>query len=140
MLTRRDTMLLAGAAGAAALVPLGAAAQTRTWQTILDEFAAGDTPVDGGVTITAPEIAENGQAVPVSVEAPGASEIVMVNTLNPTPGLLHARFMEASGAALVATRIRLGETQDIIAYARFPDGSLRKTQVEVKVTIGGCGG
>ncbi len=54
--------------------------------------------------------------------------------------MARVRFLEAAGLAMVATRVRLGETQDIIAVAKFPDGRLTKTQVEVKVTIGGCGG
>jgi sulfur-oxidizing protein SoxY len=139
MLTRRHTLALGAATGAAALLP-AAVASARTWQDIITEFTGGAEPEEGGVIITAPEIAENGNAVPVTVEAPGATEIVLVATDNPTPGIGKFRFMEASGAALVATRIRLGGTQDILAVARFPDGRLAKAQVEVKVTIGGCGG
>ena len=139
MLTRRHTLVAGLATGAAAAL-LPAVAGARTYRDILDEFTAGVEPAEGGVFITAPEIAENGNAVPVTVEAPGATEIVLVATNNPTPGIGHFRFMEAAGAALVATRIRLGGTQDIIAVARFPDGRLAKAQVEVKVTIGGCGG
>ena len=139
MLTRRETMILAGATGAAVALP-ALPALAITHAEILADFAGGVEPQDGGVTITAPEIAENGQAVPVTVAAPGATELILVNTLNPTPAIFRARFHEAAGSAMLATRIRLGETQDIIAYARFPDGRLGKAQVEVKVTIGGCGG
>jgi sulfur-oxidizing protein SoxY len=139
MPTRRQTLVLGLAAAAAAGLPAGPLA-ARTFQDILDEFAAGATPQGGGITIDAPEIAENGQAVPVTVSAPGATEIVFVNTKNPTPGLARVRFMEAAGTAMVATRIRLGETQDVIAMARFPDGRIAMTRTEVKVTIGGCGG
>lgn len=139
MPTRRETLALGAAAGAAALLPALPAA-ARAWQELVTEFSGGVEPVEGGVILTAPEIAENGQAVPVQVEAPGASEIILINTRNPEPGVARARFFEAAGAALVATRIRLGETQDIIALARFPDGRIGKAQVEVKVTIGGCGG
>lgn len=139
MPTRRDTLILGTAAGAVALLP-AAPASARTWEDILTEFTDGAEATSGGVTITAPEIAENGQAVPVMIEAPCATEIILVNTLNPEPGVVRARFMEAAGASLLATRIRLGETQDIIALARFPDGRLGKARVEVKVTIGGCGG
>jgi len=139
MLTRRETLILAGAAGAAVAMP-ALPALAATHADLLSAFAGGVEPQDGGVTITAPEIAENGLAVPVSVSAPGATEMILVSTRNPTPAIFRARFHEASGGAMVATRIRLGETQDIIAYARFPDGRLGKAQVEVKVTIGGCGG
>jgi len=139
MLTRRKTLILGAAGCAAALLPATMAA-ARTWQDIIADFTAGTEPEEGGITITAPEIAENGNAVPVTVEAPGATEIVMVATDNPTPGIGTFRFREGAGAAMVATRIRLGGTQDILAVARFPDGRLGKARVEVKVTIGGCGG
>lgn len=139
MLTRRATLLMAGAAGVLAMFPALPAA-ARTHADILAEFAGTAAIEDGGVTITAPEIAENGMAVPVAVAAPGATEIILVNTRNPSPAVFRARFHEAAGSAMLATRIRLGETQDIIAYARFPDGRVGKAQVEVKVTIGGCGG
>jgi len=139
MLTRRKTLILGAATGAAALLPATTVAAS-TWQDIIADFTGGAEPGEGGITITAPEIAENGNAVPVTVEAPGATEIVMVATDNPTPGIGRFRFMEGAGAAMFATRIRLGGTQDILAVARFPDGRLAKAQVEVKVTIGGCGG
>jgi sulfur-oxidizing protein SoxY len=139
MLTRRHT-LKAGLATGAAVALLPAAARARSWSDILDEFTGGVEPGEGGIFITAPEIAENGNAVPVTVDAPGATEIVLVATDNPTPGIGRFRFMEAAGSSMVATRIRLGGTQDIVAVARFPDGRLTKAQVEVKVTIGGCGG
>ena len=138
-LTRRHVVAIGAAAGLAAYLP-ASQASARTWEDILNEFTGGATPEEGGVTITAPEIAENGNAVPVTIDAPGASEIVLVATNNPTPGIAKFRFMEASGASMVATRIRLGSTQDIIAVAKFPDGRLAQAKTEVKVTIGGCGG
>jgi len=139
MPTRRRVLILGAAACAAGTLPAAQAA-ALTWQEALDAFTGGAEPEAGGVTITAPEIAENGQAVPIAVEAPGASEILVLNTRNPEPGVARVRFLEGAGAAMIATRVRLGETQDIIAVARFPDGRLAKAQVEVKVTIGGCGG
>lgn len=139
MPTRRRVLILGAAACAAGTIP-AAQATALTWQEALADFTGGAEPGAGGVTITAPEIAENGQAVPIAVEAPGASEILVLNTRNPEPGVARVRFLEAAGAAMIATRVRLGETQDIIAVARFPDGRLAKAQVEVKVTIGGCGG
>jgi sulfur-oxidizing protein SoxY len=139
MPTRRRLMITAAAATAALTLPAGRAA-ARTWDEAMAAWTDGAAVTDGGVTITAPEIAENGQAVPIMVEAPGATEILILNTRNPEPGVARVRFLEAAGAAMIATRIRLGETQDIIALARFPDGRIGKAQVEVKVTIGGCGG
>lgn len=139
MQTRRQILIMGTATCAALSLPIKSAA-ALTWQDAMAAFADGAAVGEGGVMIDAPEIAENGQAVPITVSAPGASEILVLNTGNPEPGVARVRFLEAAGAALVATRVRLGETQDIVALARFPDGRLAKAQVEVKVTIGGCGG
>ncbi len=49
-------------------------------------------------------------------------------------------FGPAAGSQSVATRIRLAKTQNVIAYAKMADGSIKKAQSTVKVTIGGCGG
>ena len=46
----------------------------------------------------------------------------------------------AMGRASADTRIRLGQTQDVVAIAEMSDGTLFMTRAEVKVTIGGCGG
>ncbi len=137
--TRRQTLAMGAAASLALGLPAFPAA-SRTWEEALSEFTGGQTPQLGGVTITAPEIAENGQAVPITVEAPGAEEILILNTRNPEPGVARVRFLEAAGSALIATRVRLSETQDVIAVARYPDGRLAMATAEVKVTIGGCGG
>ena len=138
MLTRRDTLAIGAGAAAASLLPLTASATT------LDEaiaaFTGGATVAEGGVTITAPEIAENGNTVPVAIDAAGAAEIALFAAGNPTPGVARFVFGPGSGAKMVATRIRLGRTQDVIAIAKMADGSYASTRVEVKVTIGGCGG
>ena len=138
MLTRRDTLALGAGVTAFAMAPLASFAET------IDEaiaaYTGGATPAEGGITITAPEIAENGNTVPVTIDAPGASEITLFAAGNPTPHVATAMFGAAAGARMLATRIRLGRTQDIIAIAKMPDGSMVTTKVEVKVTIGGCGG
>jgi sulfur-oxidizing protein SoxY len=103
-------------------------------------FTGGAAVADGGVTITAPEIAENGNTVPIVVEAAGATAIMVLASKNPTPGVATFKFGEGAGSSRASTRIRLGGTQDVIAVAQLADGSFTKSQVEVKVTIGGCGG
>ena len=103
-------------------------------------FAEGATPTDGGITLTAPEIAENGNTVPVEVDAPGAVAVMLLASGNPTPAVATFNFGPAAAHQRAATRIRLAQTQDVIALARMADGSVVKTQVNVKVTIGGCGG
>ncbi len=136
--TRRDALIVGAGAAAAAMLPLRAFA-TPTDDAIA-EFTGGADMADTGVTLTAPEIAENGNTVPISVSAPGAESIAVYATANPNPGVVTFNFGPLSGSQEVATRIRLAGTQDIIAVAKMKDGSFAMTKAAVKVTIGGCGG
>ncbi|GAB4260563.1 MAG: thiosulfate oxidation carrier protein SoxY [Pararhodobacter sp.] len=138
MLTRRDTLALGIGATAVSLLPVTAMAEAV--DDAIAAYTGGAAVAEGGVTITAPEIAENGNTVPVAVEAAGATEIALFAAGNPTPGLGRFTFGPGSGNSMIATRIRLGRTQDVIAIAKMADGSFTSSRVEVKVTIGGCGG
>ncbi len=137
-LTRRHTMLMALGATAAALLPLRAGAATV--DEALAAYTGGAAVGEGGITLTAPEIAENGNTVPVSVSAPGAVSIMLLAAGNPNPAVGTFRFGPLAGSQSASTRIRLAGTQDVIAIAEMPDGSFVQTSQEVKVTIGGCGG
>ena len=147
-LNRRNTLVL-GSAGFAGLAIAGsawaqaaapAAAGAKTVEQWMAEFTGGAEIAEGGVTLTAPEIAENGNTVPIEVDAEGASEILVLATGNPTPGVTITKFGEAAGSRKIATRIRLAETQDVTAIAKMDDGSFKQATSNVKVTIGGCGG
>lgn len=138
MLTRRKTLAVGAAGIAATMVPASAFASAV--DDAISNFTGGATLGDGGITLITPEIAENGNTVPVSVEAPDAQEIVIIATGNPTPGVAKFTFGEASGTHMASTRIRLGGTQDVVAIAKLADGSFVQASAEVKVTIGGCGG
>lgn len=138
MLTRRDTMALGLGAAAVTIMPNVVFASAV--DDAITAFTGGAAVAEGGVTITAPEIAENGNTVPIEVEAAGATAILLLAAGNPTPGVATFKFGESAGSSRAATRIRLGGTQDVIAVAQMADGSFAKSAVEVKVTIGGCGG
>ena len=138
MLTRRDTMALGLGVATVALIP--GVASASAVDDAINAFTGGAAITDGGVTITAPEIAENGNTVPIVVEAAGATAILMLASKNPTPGVATFNFGEGAGSSRASTRIRLGGTQDVIAVAKMADGSFQRASVEVKVTIGGCGG
>jgi sulfur-oxidizing protein SoxY len=138
MLTRRETMAMGLGAATITLVPLKVSAAGA--DDAIMAFTGGAAPSDGGVIIDAPEIAENGNTVPIAVEAEGASEIAIFAAGNPTPGVATFKFGEAAGSRRASTRIRLGGTQNVVAVAKMPDGSFQQAAVEVKVTIGGCGG
>jgi len=136
--TRRETLAVGGAAALVAMLPKGAfATTTEEW---IAEFTGGAEMADSGIDLTAPEIAENGNTVPIEVSAEGASEILVLATGNPTPGVAKFAFGPLAASQYASTRIRLAGTQDVVAIAKLGDGSFAKATKTVKVTIGGCGG
>jgi sulfur-oxidizing protein SoxY len=101
----------------------------------------------GPLTLTTPEIAENGNSVPVSftVESPMTEDdyIESVSIMagdNPNPEVATFHFTPASGLAKASTRMRLARTQDVYAVAKTSTGKVFQVSNNVKVTIGGCGG
>lgn len=136
--TRRETLALGVAAVTVAALPMPALASAS--DDMIAEFTGGADVADGGVDLDAPEIAENGNTVPIEVSAEGAVAIMVLATGNPTPGVATFKFGPLAGAQRAKTRIRLAGTQDVVAVAKMADGSFAKTSKTVKVTIGGCGG
>lgn len=147
-ITRRSVLGLA--AGIAALPFSGAALAQEAALKAEDDikaFTGGAEVKEEGVTLELPEIAENGNTVPlkVSVKSPMTAEayvkrILVVADGNPRPGVATFKLSAKSGEASASTRIRLAKTQNVIAVAELSDGSFRMAKKTVKVTIGGCGG
>ena len=135
--TRRETLAVSGATLVATLLPLKLMASTPD---LISDITGGVKASSGGIDLTAPEIAENGNTVPISVDAPGAVAITVLAAGNPTPGVAKFNFGMGSGSQSCTTRIRLAGTQDVIAVAEIADGSFSAAHQTVKVTIGGCGG
>ena len=146
---RRQTLALG--AGAISAAVLGASSDSVLARNDADEaikkFTGGKTPVPGKIKLDLPEIAENGNTVPmtVTVESPmteqsHVTDVLIVADENPRSGVVTFHFSPASGVAEANTRIRLAATQDVIAVAKMNDGSVFMTSKQVKVTIGGCGG
>ncbi len=147
VLTRRAlTQRGALAAIAAVIVARDAAAtpdQVKEWISSLSK----GTPTEGKVTIKASEIAENGSAVPVTVTVDSEmSEKSWVKALhvaadgNPNPGVASYTFSALAGKVEVQLRVRMAQTQKLVAVAEMNDGSVFIASRDVKVTIGGCGG
>ncbi|KAA6187797.1 thiosulfate oxidation carrier protein SoxY [Thiohalocapsa marina] len=92
------------------------------------------------LSISAPDIAENGRVVPVGVRIalPNANQFALFAAKNPTPLLARVHLTPAV-APEVALRVKLDETTELIAIAEA-DGQLYRTSRSVKVTGGGCGG
>jgi sulfur-oxidizing protein SoxY len=148
-LSRRGALAF-GASGAA-LTFIGlcerASAAAKEAADQIASFTGGKTAEKGKISIELPEIAENGNTVPlsVSVDAPMTadnyvSEILVVADGNPNPGVATFHFSPLSGKAEASTRIRLATTQNIIVVAKTSKGEFFTNQKLVKVTIGGCGG
>ena len=137
--TRRKFMVL-GASSFAALGMSGLPALATANDDAMMAFTGGAEPGEGGLTLTTPEIAENGNTVPIEVEAPGAVSIAVFATGNPLPGVATFNFGPLAGSRSGSTRIRLAKTQEVVAIAKMEDGSFVKASATVKVTIGGCGG
>lgn len=135
--TRRGALALGLGAGAMAFLPLPAQA---AGDALIEAFTGGAAMKDSGISLTAPEIAENGNTVPVEVDAPGAEAILLLAMGNPNPDVAEFKFGPLAAAQSASTRIRLAGTQDVVAIARFRDGSFARAASTVKVTIGGCGG
>lgn len=138
-MTRRDLFALAAGLAAAGLIRVPANADEAAVEAAIKEFAGG-MPETGGVEIGAPEIAENGNTVPIEVAADGATGIMVLAAGNPNPGVGTFHFTAMSAESRASTRIRLAKTQEVVAVAKMADGSTKMARREVKVTIGGCGG
>ena len=138
-LTRRN-MMLAGTSAFAVATFCGIPVLASAVDEHIAAFTGGADPVAGAIELDAPEIAENGNTVPITVSAPGASSIMILAAGNPVPAVATFNFGPMSAARSGSTRIRLAKTQDVIAVAQMEDGSFQTTQATVKVTIGGCGG
>ncbi len=136
-LTRRKALVIGVGAFAALALPIRVSA---AGEDAIAAFTGGAEMGADGVTLTAPEIAENGNTVPIEVSAPGATEILVLAMGNPTPNVATFKFGPLAASQTASTRIRLAGTQDVVAIAKLADGSFAKATSTVKVTIGGCGG
>jgi sulfur-oxidizing protein SoxY len=109
---------------------------------------AGDKEVKDSdkIKLTVPEIAENGAVVPVKVAVEFPMEeknyvkaIHVLNTKNANARCADVMLTPANAEAKFASRIKLAESQDVVAVAALSDGTFIKSGKSVKVTIGGCG-
>ena len=152
MHTRREMLArsatVAGLLAAAGLLPMPALA---AWpqaafdaKTLADAVKAlgGGTPTESkDVTITGPDIAENGAVVPVGVATslPGVKRLLLLVEKNPS--VLAAVFdVTDSVEANLNTRVKMGQSSNVYAVAMMNDGKVLYASKEIKVTLGGCGG
>ena len=152
MQTRRD-MMTRGAGVALMLACAGVlpAQAQSAWPKAAFEGKSIDEVIKGlGITkpveskdivFTAPDIAENGAVVPIGVSTtlPGVKRIAFLVEKNPTTLAGVFDFTDAVETS-VKTRIKMGQTSNVLAVAIMGDGKVLYAQKEVKVTLGGCGG
>jgi sulfur-oxidizing protein SoxY len=103
-------------------------------------IGGGDMIESNDIEVKAPDIAENGAVVPISIttKIAGAESISILLPGNNTP--LAATFnLSSRTEGFVSTRVKMGKTSHVIAVVKA-NGKLYTAKKEVKVTIGGCGG
>ena len=149
-MNRRDFVLGAAAVASVTSLAFGdsmAQDAAQGWEEVVKKIVGDAKPIDGKLTMDLPEIAENGNTVPFTInvdnpmtETNYVKAVHVIATGNPQPGVATFRFTPQSGKAAAASRMRLARTQDIIALAELSDGKFFQVKRSVKVTIGGCGG
>ena len=137
--TRREVLRLGGAAAVAALLPAVASRASNGTPDAITRFTGGVEPRESdALRLDVPEIADNGGAVPVGVAAEGAKRIAIFADANPYPKVAEFTFGSLVPAA-ATIRIRLAETQNVIAVAEMADASYLRASRRIAVTVGGCG-
>lgn len=120
--------------------PQAAFTATDQAAALKDLLGSDATEASDKVKIKAPDIAENGAVVPVTVETDvtGVKSIAIIAAGNNTP-LIASFDLGESAVPFVSTRIKMAKTADVVAVVKTADGLLSAAK-SVKVTIGGCGG
>jgi len=156
-LSRRRFLIAATsvAAGAVVDVPIAAgqparaseatAAQTASMQEAIRKVV-GDAQVrKGKVTLDLPPLVDNGNAVALSVkvdspmtEAEHVKAIHIFNEKNPLPDIVSFYLGPRAGRAAVSTRVRLADTQTVVAICQMNDGSFWSGSAQAVVTIAAC--
>ena len=152
-MTNRRAMLaasaqLAGLLATAGLLPAAAQAawnqgafEAKNMAELMKALGAGAPAASKDVTITGPDIAENGAVVPVGAAStlPGVKKLLLLVEKNPS--MLAASFDVTDAIdANVNTRVKMGQSSNVFAVAMMNDGKVLYASKEIKVTLGGCGG
>ena len=118
-----------------------AAFDAKTIADLMKSLGAGTPAESKDVTVTGPDIAENGAVVPVGATTalPGVKRMLLLVEKNPS--VLTALFDVTDAVDTnFSTRVKMGQSSNVYAVAMMNDGKVLFAQKEVKVTLGGCGG
>ena len=143
----KQSMAVAGLLGATGLFPQYAFAfnknafEAKNMADAVKAYGAGAPVESKDVTLTAPDIAENGAVVPMAAASSLAGVKHLLVLVEKNPNSLVAKF-DVSDAVepSFSTRAKMSQTSDVYAVAITNDGKALYTKKEVKVTLGGCGG
>ena len=147
--TRRHFLKAAGSAalaGTITRVTLRPAEATPAMLNSAIRNVVGEAPLrNGKVKLDIPPLVENGNTVPMTVSVVSAmtaddyvKSIHVFNEKNPQPNIGNFYLGPAAGRAQVATRIRLADSQNVVAIAQMSDGSFWSASVDVVVTLAAC--
>jgi sulfur-oxidizing protein SoxY len=142
--TRREA-LAAGAGLAAALAVRPAEATPAEMEEAIRAFAGEAEVRPGKVKLDVPLLVENGNSVPltVAVESPMTAgdhvrKIAIFNEKNPQPNVANFHLGPRAGRASISTRIRVADSQKVLAVAELSDGTFWSASAEVIVTLPAC--
>jgi len=147
--TRRQFLSIAGGATVAGTIPMVTLRPLQATPAMLNAAirnVVGEAQVrTGKVKLDIPPLVENGNTVPmtVSVASPMTAgdyvkSIHVFNEKNPQPNIGNFYLNAASGRAQVSTRIRLADTQKVVAIARLSDDTFWQATAEIVVTLAAC--
>jgi len=144
--TRRRFLAVAGGVALAPILVRRSARATPATMAAAIREVVGEAPVhEGKVTLELPPLVENGNAVPmtVAVESPMTAadhvkRIHVFNEKNPQPYVATFHLGPRAGKASVSTRVRLADSQKVIAIAEMSDGSFWSASADLVVTLAAC--
>ena len=146
MIDRRQVLVgSAGLAAVLALRPAPLSATPKAMRGAIREIVGIALLQEGRVKLDVPPLVENGNAVPVTVSvdspitaADHVKAIHIVNEKNPQPYVISAVLGPRAGRAQLSTRIKLADSQKLVAIAELSDGSFWSTSADVVVTLAAC--
>jgi sulfur-oxidizing protein SoxY len=142
---RRDFLVIGAAGAASALAAAAARATPAEAKEAILKITGAATVKTGRVTLDLPPLVENGNSVPltISVDSPmtAADHVKAVHVIvekNPQPYVASFRLGPRSGRATVSTRIRLADSQTVVAICEMSDGSFWSGSADSVVTLAAC--
>jgi sulfur-oxidizing protein SoxY len=142
--SRRQFLAAIGSAGAA-LVVRPAQATPDTMKAAIRQVVGEATMKPGKIKLDLPPLVENGNtvAMDVTVQSPMTAKdyvkaIHVFTEKNPQPNVISIQLGPRAGKAAISTRVRLADTQQVVAICELSDGSFWSDKVDVIITLGAC--